>query len=228
MGAKQIHDGIYLVGSSDITDARDCCIYLLSLGDELVLIDAGAGASANSIIANIDSLGFKSVPLATIVLTHCHIDHVGGAAALRDKYGARIVMHRLDAGPVETGDQRLTAAYWYGVNFQPLPVDIKFSGQEHTLSAGPHDLVLLHTPGHTPGSISAYIDKSGKRVLFGQDIHGPFLADFGADMKDWTSSMNRLLALNADILCEGHFGIYQSNKKLTAYIERYLEEYGEE
>ena len=85
MGAKQIHDGMYLVGGSDITVARDCCIYLLNLGDELVLIDAGAGASANSIIANIDSLGFKSVPLTTIVLTHCHIDHVGGAAALRDK-----------------------------------------------------------------------------------------------------------------------------------------------
>jgi hypothetical protein len=39
--------------------------------------------------------------------------------------------------------------------------------------------------------------------------------------------MEELLALNADILCEGHFGIYQPNKKVTAYIERYLEEYGE-
>jgi glyoxylase-like metal-dependent hydrolase (beta-lactamase superfamily II) len=228
MGIKEIHDGIYLIGGSDITDAKDCCIYLLNLGEELVLIDAGAGSSVNAIVANINKLGFASVPLSTIVLTHCHIDHVGGAAAIQQKYGASIVMHKLDAIPLENGDQRMTAAYWYGVKFQPLPVDLKFTGEQHTLSIGTHDLILLHTPGHTPGSLSAYIDKSGKRVLFGQDIHGPFLADFGANMKDWTRSMKRLLSLNADILCEGHFGTYQSNKKLTAYIERYLEDYGED
>ncbi len=227
MGIKEIHNGIYLIGSSDITDAKDCCVYLLNLG-ELVLIDAGAGSSVNSIVANIDELGLTSVPLSTIVLTHCHIDHVGGAAALQQKYGAKIVMHQLDAAPCEKGDQRMTAAYWYGVNFQPLPIDVKFDGQRHVINVGPHELVLLHTPGHTQGSISAYIDISGKRVLFGQDIHGPFLADFGANMEDWTRSMKRLLALNADILCEGHFGTYRSNKKLTAYIERYLEEYGED
>ena len=227
MGIKEIHDGIYLIGSSDLTDSRDCCVYLLNLGD-LVLIDTGAGLSVSSIIANIDKLGFTSAPLTTIVLTHCHIDHVGGAAALQQKYGARIIMHQADAVPLENGDQRMTAAYWYGVKFQPLPIDVTFNGPRHTVTVGQHELVLLHTPGHTPGSISAYIDKSGKRVLFGQDIHGPFLAEFGANMRDWTNSMKQLLALNADILCEGHFGIYKSNKKLTEYIESYLEDHGVE
>jgi len=227
MGIKEIHDGIYLIGSSDLTDSRDCCVYLLNLGD-LVLIDTGAGLSVSSIIANIDKLGFTSAPLTTIVLTHCHIDHVGGAAALQQKYGARIIMHQADAVPLENGDQRMTAAYWYGVKLQPLPIDVKFNGPRHTVTVGQHELVLLHTPGHTPGSISAYIDKSGKRVLFGQDIHGPFLAEFGANMRDWTNSMKQLLALNADILCEGHFGIYKSNKKLTEYIETYLEDHGVE
>lgn len=227
MGIKEIHDGIYLIGSSDLTDSRDCCVYLLNLGD-LVLIDTGAGLSVSSIIANIDKLGFKSAPLTTIVLTHCHIDHVGGAAALQQKYGARIIMHQADAVPLESGDQKMTAAYWYGVKFQPLPIDIKFAGSRHSVTVGQNELVLLHTPGHTPGSISAYIDKSGKRVLFGQDIHGPFLAEFGANMKDWTNSMKQLLALNADILCEGHFGVYRSNKKLTEYIESYVEDHGVE
>jgi metallo-beta-lactamase class B len=226
MKPKEIHSGIYLVASSDMTDAKDCCVYLLDLG-ELVLVDAGAGASAPAIIRNIESLGFDSARLSTIVLTHCHIDHVGGAAAIKDRTGARIVMHELDAAPVESADQSMTAAHWYGVRFQPLPVDLTFSGARHVLPFGAYDLVLLHTPGHTPGSLSAYIDKDGKRVLFGQDIHGPFLADFGANMSDWQNSMENLLALNADILCEGHFGIYQPNKNVTAYIERYLDEYGE-
>lgn len=227
MGVKEIHDGIYLVGSSDVTDAKDSCVYLLTLGDQQVLIDTGAGSSVSALAANIDRIISKPVNLSTIVLTHCHIDHVGGAALLQHKYGSRIVMHQLDAVPIENGDQTMTAAHWYGVRFHPLPIDIKFTGPRHVLSFGDHELILLHTPGHTPGSVSAYIDKSGKRVLFGQDIHGPFLADFGANMKDWTNSMQQLLALNADILCEGHFGIYHSNKKLTAYIQRYLDEYGD-
>lgn len=226
MKPKEIHNGIYLVGSSDMTDAKDCCVYLLNLG-ELVLIDAGAGSSAGAIVRNIESLGFDAALISTIVLTHCHIDHVGGAAAIKARTGARIIMHELDAVPVENGDQRMTAAHWYGVRFQPLPVDLTFSGHSETLSVGGRNLVLLHTPGHTPGSISAYIDKDGKRVLFGQDIHGPFLADFGANISHWQTSMENLLALNADILCEGHFGIYQTNARVTAHIERYLEEYGE-
>lgn len=226
MKPKEIHNGIYLVGSSDMTDGRDCCVYLLNLG-ELVLIDAGAGISAGAIVRNIESLGFDAALVSTIVLTHCHIDHVGGAAAIKDRTGARIVMHELDAVPVENGDQRMTAAHWYGVRFQPLPVDLTFSGHRETLSLGGGDLILLHTPGHTPGSLSVYCDTGGKRVLFGQDIHGPFLADFGANMSHWQRSMEELLALNADILCEGHFGIYQPNKKVRAYIERYLDEYGE-
>ena len=53
----------------------------------------------------------------------------------------------------------------------------------------------LHTPGHTPGSISLYLDREEKRVLFGQDIHGPFHAAFGSDIEEWKKSMQVLLAL---------------------------------
>jgi glyoxylase-like metal-dependent hydrolase (beta-lactamase superfamily II) len=225
MGPKQVHDGIFLIGDSDLTDSRDCCVYFLNLG-EGVLIDTGAGMSVESLIANIKKLGFDKV--STIILTHCHIDHIGGAAALRDHYNARLVMHDRDASPVESGDRIMTAAHWYGIDFQPLSIDQTFAGPQFILTIGDYTVILLHTPGHTPGSISVYLDKSGKRVLFGQDIHGPFLKDFGADMTDWTISMRKLLSLNADILCEGHFGIYRPNNKVTAYIERYLDEYGEE
>ncbi|HOJ44060.1 MAG TPA: MBL fold metallo-hydrolase, partial [Syntrophorhabdaceae bacterium] len=123
------------------------------------------------------------------------------------------------------GDKRMTAAYWYGVDFKPMPVDVKIENPEEVIEIGDHRIVCLHTPGHTPGSISVYIDIHEKRVLFGQDIHGPFLPEFGANMADWRKSMEKLLALKADILCEGHFGIYRPNENVTEYIERYLEEY---
>ncbi len=226
MAPQEIVKDIYLVGSSDITDSRDCSTYLLNLGD-LVLVDAGAGFSVDSIVVNIRKLGLNPERLSTIILTHCHIDHVGGAQEFRKRFGARIVMHELDAAVVERGDNRMTAAYWYGVQFAPLSVDQRLTGEEERLDFNGQEVVCLHTPGHSPGSMSVYLDRGGKRVLFGQDIHGPFLAEFGADISLWQKSMEKLIALKADVLCEGHFGVYQPNQKVTEYIERYLEEYGE-
>ena len=225
MGPEKIISGVYLVGSADITDPKDCSIYLMDLG-ELVLIDTGAGISVDAIIQNIKELGLDPGKLSTVILTHCHIDHTGGAHEFRKRFGARIIIHDLDAAAVETGDKVLTGASWYGIDFAPLPVDVKLLKDEELLYFGAQKIVCLHTPGHTPGSISLYLDKEGKRILFGQDIHGPFLAEFGANMSHWQKSMETLLALNADILCEGHFGVYKPANKVRQYIEHYLDEYG--
>lgn len=224
MKPVEVIKDIFMIGDSDITDPRDCSIYLINLG-ELILIDAGAGSSIDKIINNINKLGFSPEKLSHVILTHCHIDHIGGAEEFRRRFGARIVMHEKDADVVERGDKMMTAAHWYGVDFKPLHVDIRLKAEEERLRFGGYEVVCLHTPGHTPGSISVYLDLSGKRTLFGQDIHGPFLPEFGANMEDWRQSMEKLLALNADILCEGHFGVYRSKEKVEEYIERYLEEY---
>jgi len=81
------------------------------------------------------------------------------------------------------------------------------------------------TPGHTPGGISPYLDLKGTRILFGQDIHGPFDPSWGSDMDQWRDSMKKLLALKADILCEGHFGVYQPASQVQNNIEYYLKQY---
>ncbi|HBA53454.1 MAG: MBL fold metallo-hydrolase [Syntrophorhabdus aromaticivorans] len=226
MEPERILDGVFLVGSADISDSRDCMVYLLDVG-ELILIDTGAGPGLPTILSNIRWLGFDPTNLSTIILTHCHIDHIGGAHELKTRYGTRIIMHELDAAVVESGDTKATAAHWYGLPFPPLPVDHKLSGSKERLTFGQQEVVCLHTPGHTPGSISIYMDRAGKRILFGQDIHGPFFPEFGSNIFHWQKSMKDLLALKADILCEGHFGVYQPNKRVTEYIERYLDEYGE-
>jgi glyoxylase-like metal-dependent hydrolase (beta-lactamase superfamily II) len=86
-------------------------------------------------------------------------------------------------------------------------------------------LKWLHTPGHTPGSICLYLDRGEERVLFGQDIHGPFLPSFRSDINLWKSSMEKLLALDADVLCEGHFGIFRPRDRVNGYIRKYLKSY---
>jgi glyoxylase-like metal-dependent hydrolase (beta-lactamase superfamily II) len=119
----------------------------------------------------------------------------------------------------------MTAANWYETDFPPTPIDIRFRGEHEILRYGGEELHLLHTPGHTPGSMSLYLDRGGKRVLFGQDIHGPFLPSFGSDVGRWRKSMEKLLALDADILCEGHFGIFQTKDQVSKYIRNYLRQY---
>lgn len=224
-GMEEILQGVYLIGGPGVSEAEDAAVYLIDFAGELVLIDAGAGGSSSQLIRNIEMLGLDPKALSHVILTHCHIDHIGSAPFLREKYGAKIVIHELDAKALETGDSIRTAANWYGTTFPPTSIDRKLKGAKEVLKFGNEDLYCLHTPGHTPGSISVYLDRAGKRMPFGQDIHGPFNQAFGSDIEAWKKSMHALLALQADILCEGHFGIYQPKNKVRDYIERYLEEY---
>lgn len=224
-GSEEIIPGVYLIGGPNVTGADDAAVYLIDFAGVLVMIDSGAGGSSSQLVRNIEMLGLNPVSVSHVILTHCHIDHIGSAPFFRHKFGAEIVIHEGDARALETGDSVRTAANWYGTTFPPTKIDRKLTGAQETLKFGSEELQCLHTPGHTPGSIAVYLDRSGQRVLFGQDIHGPFHKAFGSDIEAWKKSMQALLALEADILCEGHFGIFQPKNKVRDYIERYLEEY---
>jgi len=227
MKPSEITGGIFIVGGPEITDGRDGCVYLLSLG-ELVLIDSGAGWSVDKIIKNIEKLGFNGNKIGKILLTHCHIDHIGGVPEIKRRFGSKIYIHKLDAPPLENGDPILTAAKWYQTIFPPTPVDVKLSSPEEILRIGEEKVICLHAPGHTPGSMCIYLDKDGKRILFAQDLHGPLLEEFGSNLGDWDHSTKKLLDLEADILCEGHFGIYKTKKDVRNYILSYRRQYGVE
>jgi len=227
MKPDEIVKNIFIVGGPDITDSRDGCVYLINLG-ELVLIDSGAGWSVAKIIKNIEKFGFDCKNLNKIILTHCHIDHIGGVPEIKKRFGAKIYIHKLDASPLETGDPILTGASWCRTKFPPTSIDVEFNSSEEKLIIGGQKMVCLHTPGHTPGSICVYLDKDGKRVLFGQDLHGPLLENFGSNLEDYGRSTKKLLDLEADILCEGHFGIYKTKKDVRDYILSYRRQYGVE
>lgn len=225
MKTEEIVSGVYLIGGPNVTQSDDAAVYLIDFQGDLVMIDAGAGGSSSQLVRNIEMLGLNPAHVSHVILTHCHIDHIGSAPFFRDRYDTKILIHEQDARALETGDPVRTAANWYGTTFPPTKIDQQLKSEHETLKFGHEELHCLHTPGHTPGSISLYLDREGKRVLFGQDIHGPFNKAFGSDISTWKKSMQKLLALNADILCEGHFGIFQPKNKAIAYIERYLEEY---
>ncbi len=202
-----------------MTHSMDCCIYLVDAG-QLVLIDAGAGASTSRIIDNVHALSLMPEKLSHILVTHAHIDHVGSLYDLRSKYGARIVAHTLDAGAIETGKK--VGAEYYGIKYHPCPVDIKLEGEENDVTIGDTKFRCLHIPGHTPGSIAIVVENGGKKILFGQDIHGPYLPMWGGEPKTAASSLQKLLELEVDILCEGHYGVIQPASEIRTFIGDFI------
>jgi len=222
---KRISDHVYLIGDSSLSGPDDCCIYLVDVGDGgFVLIDAGLGRAHKRLMKNIRKLGFDPSDMKALMLTHGHIDHIGGAAAIKREFNPMVIAHADDKDAIEGRRPERTAADWYSVSYAPVEVDEVITGDsERTIGA----IVFrfIHTPGHTPGSISVLIEDNGTSVIFAQDVHGPFDESFGSDISQWRVSMGRLIDLNADILCEGHYGIYQPAERARDYIMGYLKRF---
>jgi glyoxylase-like metal-dependent hydrolase (beta-lactamase superfamily II) len=228
--AQKILNNLYLVGSSSISGSGDCMIYALGVGTEpnkaICLIDAGT-RYAEEIITNIQETDLANLSLKYMILTHCHFDHIGAAYQFQEIYPKlEIYAHKLDLNAIHggKGSQQLTAAGWYGAQLKPPHVEHVITYSHEKINLDGTILECYHTPGHTPGSIVVLVEIEGKKVLFGQDIHGPFMQEFNSNLKDYEKSMKLLLGLEADILCEGHYGIFEGKEKVKNFIESQMQE----
>ena len=220
--AMQITSEIWQVGGGELTSAQDAAVYLICCDGRAAIVDAGCGGDDDRLVANVRACGIEPEQVDYLLLTHCHWDHVGGAEALRSHFGCPIVAHEADATALESGDSRLTAANWYGETMTPLTVDVKLDGDHNVIKLGPRSIEVIHTPGHTPGSVVFLVSSDGQRVLFGQDVHGPLSDDFGSDRRLYKQSLEKMVTLSADILCEGHFGIYRGKDTVERFIRSFL------
>ena len=218
----EIYENLWQVGGAGFTAPEDAAIYLVRCGEKAALIDAGCGNAHNKLTDNISSVLPSTVEIEYLLLTHCHYDHTGGAAAVKKHYGCNIIAHYLDAVYLERGDNDVTAASWYGARMDPLPVDRKIRRTRETINIGSGEITAYHCPGHSPGSLVFVADLDSARVLFGQDVHGPLDPSLLSDRKDYMKSLKFMLELNADILCEGHFGVYQGKAEIEQFIRSFL------
>jgi len=214
---KEVYKNVYHLGDSG------CSVFLVNTNsdDELVLIDCGMSID---MIKKISKIGLNPMHIKHCIITHFHIDHIGACADLKEfNKQVKFYAHQLDAIPIEErGHDRETAALWYGVKYKPVKLEKKIIGEMEILKFGDYNFQCIHTPGHTPGSISVLLEIEGKKILFGQDLHGPMIAGV-SNFKDYQNSLRKLLELNADILCEGHFGIFQPASEVQRYINSYFE-----
>lgn len=220
--SKKIRNNLWQVGGSELTGPEDAAIYLIRFGDKAALIDAGCGQGHSRLKKNIAECLRPDVQLEYLLLTHCHFDHTGGAEAVRNEFGCRIVAHELDAVYLESGDPDVTAASWYGARFEPLIIDVKLQGEKTTIKIGNGSVTAIHCPGHSPGSLvyTAHIDD--ELVLFGQDVHGPIHPSLLSNERQYQDSLAKLLELEADLLLEGHFGIFPTRETVRKFIKSFM------
>lgn len=129
------------------------------LGDperhEAIVIDPG-----DEVDRILEILGRHRLKVLAIVSTHTHIDHVGGLAALHRATGAPVLIHQ---GDLELYKSLDVQAQWLGV---PTPEMVRiqdFIKEGDTVRLGRFDAQVLHTPGHTPGSISLLVGQNAAK-----------------------------------------------------------------
>jgi glyoxylase-like metal-dependent hydrolase (beta-lactamase superfamily II) len=134
----------------------NCSVYGDEQTREAIVIDPGDDVDAILAIAAKHGLSVK-----TIVITHAHIDHIGGAEKLKRATGAPVYMNENDAALADRLDIQ---AQWLGVATPRRPEVDTPAREGDTLRIGATQAHVLHTPGHTQGSISLYIPAEGKLI----------------------------------------------------------------
>ena len=218
----KITNEIFQVGGSGLTSMEDAAIYLIHFGGQAALVDAGCGHAQERLFKNINGCGIDLEQIEYLLITHCHFDHTGGVRGIKERTHCKVVAHELEAPYLEQGDDMVTAAKWYGSSLEPVAIDIKLQGDEREIDLGGREIKAIHTPGHSPGSVVYMTESEGLKILFGQDVHGPLDPSLLSNREDYVKSLNLLLSMEVDVLCEGHFGVFRGKKEVKDFIRSFL------
>lgn len=174
--------------------------YIVNCGKDAIIVDPGGDAA--SIIKVIDELELK--PLA-ILLTHAHFDHIGALDEIRKRYHADVYIHECEKDWLQDSSLNRSKLFT-GEDIVTSPAEHYL--QEGTMEIGPFSFEVIHTPGHSPGSVSFVFHDEEKVVsgdiLFYQGVGRTDLP--GGDRSILESSIkNRLYLLpNTYTVHPGH------------------------
>jgi glyoxylase-like metal-dependent hydrolase (beta-lactamase superfamily II) len=210
---KQIVPGLYA-----FTGLMMGRVYLIEDPDGLTIIDAGLGSAAAKILQQLTAAGRQAADVKRILITHAHPDHVGGLPALQAATGAAVFASAAER-PVIEGKQpvqgppkeRMPAPFRFmprpATRFKPTPVARTVADGER-LDGVMDGLVVLATPGHSPGHVSFW--QPQQRIVFCGDVLMRVgglrlpIAAFTTDMDEDKRSIRTLAALQPRLVCFGH------------------------
>ncbi|HUF54855.1 MAG TPA: MBL fold metallo-hydrolase [Dehalococcoidia bacterium] len=195
-------------------------VFLVRDGDEGALIDAGFGDEP-SVKARLDFLAeYKDVRVKYIVLTHHHFDHSAGAKQIHDATGGVVALHPQEEKfllewdsdapqdieiPEEAKELREKVETFRKQAAEANPTIMMNDGDE--FAVGDLTLRVVHTPGHTLGSVCIYIPQE-KALFTGDTALGLGTVAISppphGDMALYLESLARLQTLDSAVMCPGH------------------------
>ncbi len=168
----------------------NCYLAVDEATKEAVLVDPGEDADRLK-----EAIADKGCRVAAILLTHAHFDHILALEPLRGFTGAPLLLHEKEAPFLTDGDLNLTARFSdRSVSFRPAE---KTLSDGDVIPVGNASLSVLHTPGHTPGSV-CYLDREDGNLLCGDTLFREGIGRYdlpGGRYPDLIASLQRLKAL---------------------------------
>lgn len=161
------------------------CGVIIALGTETIgLIDSGFENTPEEIIfPSIRELGRKPEEIDLVVNTHRDGDHVQGNPVIKEKTGAKIAIHELEAEAVKN-------------------VDIKLKDGD-VVELGDRKFEVVHTPGHRPGNICLY-DQENKLLITGDTVCGTRTDLIRMDKNLYINSLQKLAELDKNVMIMSH------------------------
>jgi glyoxylase-like metal-dependent hydrolase (beta-lactamase superfamily II) len=181
----------------------DSNIYVIQ-SEKTIILDCGTGQNHEKILKKLSDTVDPKI-INTIVLSHRHFDHTGGAEGLQKALDAELLVHKTAADPLRSGDDITTAASAFGKDFPKLEVKELNEGDE--IDLGDVKLKVLHIPGHSICSLALF-EESSKTLFSGDTVYtdggiGRWDLPTG-DYKQLVESIKRLTEMDIQNLYPGH------------------------
>jgi hydroxyacylglutathione hydrolase len=204
----EIVEGIHL-----IPRVRGANAYLVKGDQDITVVDTGLPGNAGKMVDYVESIGCHRSDVRTIVLTHSDMDHAGSAARLKEETHAKVAIHEADA-PRLSGEEELKTAKGVLGLFLRMATDVmRFDRLKADILLKDSDtidsLTVIHTPGHTEGSICLYLP--GRALFVGDalltnDERMPSLPrrSMSMDVDLAKESIRKISQLEYSVLLPGH------------------------
>jgi glyoxylase-like metal-dependent hydrolase (beta-lactamase superfamily II) len=210
----KIADSIYF----NVARSFDSNISFIQSGEHHVLVDTGTGMNYQALDKDLQTLGSSLSQITDIVLTHSHIDHIGGVIPIVEQGSPKIHLHKEEGDPINSGDMSQTLSDTFGVDLPPLKIEGLLEDGS-VLEFGDIKMQVYHTPGHSLGSICLMIMDTGILItgdtLFPGGSFGRTDFPTGSE-RDLVESLRKISEMEFEIGLPGHMHAMKFNAQKSA------------
>jgi glyoxylase-like metal-dependent hydrolase (beta-lactamase superfamily II) len=204
-------------------------VFLITVGETNILVDTSVSRNRRKLQKRLLKSGITSIHY--LILTHAHFDHASNAGQIKRKYNPLVIIQQQEAEYLSKGDNIIPSGTtlltkplieFFGkpvfrrFHYEPCKPDI-IVHSEYKMDIPDHNIILIHTPGHTAGSLSVLVDDEialAGDTLFGV-LPGSVFPPYAQDKELMVKSWGKLLETGCSLFIPSH-----GSERLRAVVKR--------